>query len=235
MPVTRSQRKHEQEKIEQQEVTQQYIDEHKYVNTAILLPADLAKDLVDMAQLEGVILDAAIQTALKELIADAIGVTRQEAEKPRNAWYCYETIACLNHIKGKMIDNYGTERTIKNTIRIQSQLKRKHIPLPSVADYIPYECFNPPQTKLLQAMVNIAVWRSTEALAEYFQMTLQDAILQAVERYVHRRVDARRKQQETSVNSYRVLELLTEKEKENLPWYKRLRNKTNMHSLEKGV
>jgi hypothetical protein len=120
---------------------------------------------------------------LLDLINDARGVERQEPAKPREAWYSYtKKIPTRKLFKFEHHDD-----KVRPYYEVESQFLRKRIPnLPGDEQMVFFEPNQHDQRQAGNFQTPIRLWNEAYRLAEYFQMTVYDMFLQAVERGIRK-------------------------------------------------
>lgn len=115
---------------------------------------------------------------LLDLINDSRGLERQEPTKPREAWYSYtkkiptQRLFKFEHHDDKVRPYY--EVTVEQT--------RKRIPFDDDKQVVFFEPTQHDQRQASNFQVPVRLWNECFRLTEYFQMTVYDSFLQAVER-----------------------------------------------------
>lgn len=116
---------------------------------------------------------------LLDLIDDSRGVERQEPTKPRESWYSYtKKIPTQRLFKFEHHDD-----KVRPYYEVESQHTRKRIPdLPGDEQMVFFEPTQYDQRQSSNFQVPIRLHNEYFRLTEYFQMTVYDSFLQAVER-----------------------------------------------------
>jgi hypothetical protein len=120
-----------------------------------------------------------LKEALETLVLDANGKYRTEPKKPREEWYSSESLSKSKFQVSTIED--GSVVTKQPLVRVLGDIKRKRIPFD---DSMPKQVGHTELTTI-RANLPVLLLKEVYALADHFQMSVQDVVTQAVERFIH--------------------------------------------------
>jgi hypothetical protein len=146
----------------------------KVISQRYCLPEPVFKEVAKQKDI-----DAFLSQAILDLINDARGVVRTEEPKSKESWYKTTRKVQLQKCLTQNIKQVGGK--VEHYVTVESTIFRKYIPVKSILNVV--EGKSSTMTKHCSTfMIPTRLYNEFFRLCEYFQLSLDDGIHQAVDR-----------------------------------------------------
>ncbi|MBD2308954.1 hypothetical protein H6G17_26150 [Chroococcidiopsis sp. FACHB-1243] len=146
----------------------------KVITQRYCLPEPVFKEVAKLKDI-----DAFLSQAILDLINDSRGVVRTEEPKSKESWYKTTRKVQLQKCLTQNFKQVGG--SVEHYVTVESTILRKHIPVEPILNMV--EGKSSTMTKHCSTfMISTRLWNEFYRLCEYFQLSLDDGIHQAVDR-----------------------------------------------------
>jgi hypothetical protein len=169
-----------QQEKEARELKNSELKKIAHQETSFRLPQAASDTVKAHAQNKSTSVSFVLRQALETLVANAKGVSRTEPVKPKEEWYTSQTLNKSKFLVSTLDDNGAT--TKQPLVRVLGDIRRKRIPF---QDNMPKQVDGGGDLATIRASLPVPLLKEIYSISEYFQMSVQDVVTQAIERFMY--------------------------------------------------